>query len=187
MPLPSELMIKYNINKVCIETGTYLGHGIRTFLSTKMFDKIYSIDINQTYVNNAQNTYRNNPEVVVVHGDSGIVLKDIINDISGGITFWLDAHHCGVDSGCSDNYISPIQKELEIIKKHPDRDKHILMIDDINYFSQAAIDINRNRHPTKEPGYILKEDLIIRLKEINPNFKIEWFTTGNGVCVATPN
>ena len=61
------------------------------------------------------------------------------------------------------------------------------MIDDINYFSQQNININKIRHPTKDPGYILKENLINKLKEINPNFNIHFFNVENGVCVAIPN
>ena len=186
MPIPVEFIKKYNTNKVCVETGTFRGQGIGRFLSTKMFDKIFSIDINPDYVNAAKHLYKKYPEVEVICGDSGVVMKDTINNISGGITFWLDAHHCGADSGCAKEYVSPIQKELDIIKEHPDREKHIIMIDDINYFSQQNIDVNIKRHPTKDPGYILKENLIMKLKEINPTFEIEFFNIENGVCVARP-
>ena len=47
MPIPYELITKYNRNKICIETGTFKGEGIGRFLKSNMFDKIYSIDINE--------------------------------------------------------------------------------------------------------------------------------------------
>ena len=55
MPIPLTLINKYNIHRICVETGTFHGEGIGRFLSTKMFDKIYSIDINENYVNKAKN------------------------------------------------------------------------------------------------------------------------------------
>tara|TARA_A100001015_G_scaffold151512_1_gene167976 strand:+ start:5421 stop:5981 length:561 start_codon:yes stop_codon:yes gene_type:complete len=186
MPIPYQLITKYNQNKICIETGTFKGEGIGRFLQSNMFDKIYSIDINETYVERAKQIYRNYSNVNVICGDSGVILEDIIKDIEEPITFWLDAHHCGSDSGCSDKYISPVQHELELIKNHPLAHKHIIMIDDINYFSESNIEINKKRHPTKEPGYILKSELIDKLKSINENINIEFLNIENGICVAYP-
>ena len=181
-----DLLKKFNKNKLFVETGIFHGGGIRSAIASNMFNEIHSIDINENYVEIAKNNFSNNKNVFLHTGDSGIVLEDIIKNMDGGITFWLDAHHCGSDSGGSDKYVSPIQRELNIIKNSKHREKHILLIDDINYFSEENIQINEERHPTKDVGYMLKEDLIARLKDINSEFKIQFFNINNGVCVATP-
>ena len=186
MPIPYELILKYNKNKICVETGTFKGEGIGRFLTSKMFDNIYSIDINENYVNNARNMYKHHANVDIICGDSGEILESVIKNIDQPITFWLDAHHCGTDSGCSEKYISPVQQELDIIQRNKMAKKHIIMIDDINYFSESNIELNKKRHPTKDPGYILKSELIDKLRCINRDINIEFLDMENGICVAYP-
>ena len=51
-------------------------------------------------------------------GDSGVYLAELLKNIDSGVTFWLDGHYSTLDTACADNYVSPIQEELEIIKKY---------------------------------------------------------------------
>ena len=51
-------------------------------------------------------------------------------------------------------------------------------------FTEKLISINKKNYPTKEVGYIPKNILEKKLREINKNFNI--FYINNTVCVATP-
>ena len=184
------------LNKIGFEILVYKKENINSWFCNTIINNLDNIENNIDFIisnlhwGTRWSLYNNLnhkvPYILIDGDDSGVILEDIIKDINEPITFWLDAHHCGSDSGCSDKYISPVQHELEIIKNHPLADKHIIMIDDINYFSESNIEINKKRHPTKEPGYILKSELIDKLKSINEDINIEFLNIENGICVAYP-
>ena len=178
-----DILEKYNKNKIFIETGTWHGDGVVKAVKTNMFDQIHSIEIEENLFKNCLNRFKQTQNVNLHLGDSGIVLKDIIKDIDQGITFWLDGHWSLGDTGCADNYLCPIQYELEIIKNDPNREKHIIIIDDMGDFTEENISWNKNQYPDKEVGYMTKKMLEEKLREINNNLNIIY--VGN-ICVATP-
>ena len=181
MPL-FDLLKKYNKNKVFVETGTLYGNGVVSAYRTNMFDIIHTIEIKEDLYNFCVERYKEVDKINFHLGDSGVILKEILDTNDGGVTFWLDGHYSAGNTGCAENYLSPIQQELEIIKNSKNRDKHIIIIDDMNCFTQEMIDINWEVNK-KEPGYMIKSELEEKIKEINENYNI--FYEGNQL-IATP-
>ena len=70
-----------------------------------------------------------------MHGDSGEILPELLNNINEPILFWLDGHYsAGNTSKGSLN--TPIIKELVTIFQHPIK-QHIILIDDARLFNGA--------------------------------------------------
>jgi len=136
---------------VFFETGTFAGGGVATALSAR-FTKIYSLEIYKYYYDLSSNMFKNHPDITIFFGDSSKELWDHIKNINEKICFWLDGH--------LDHY-SPILLELDQIELHPIKN-HTIMIDDIYLFG----------YPNGFPD-ITREDIITKLKEINPNYMIE--------------
>lgn len=156
--LTTNLLSKHT-NRVFVETGTQFGFGIDVALKCD-FEKIYSVDIDSKYHAHCTDKFKEQVEsnqVELYIGDSAKMLKDILQKIDEPVTFWLDAHGGGGFGGS----ICPIIKELEQIAQH-DIKNHTILIDDRRMFGKVW-------------GVGLKEeDVINLLKEINPNYKIEY-------------
>lgn len=129
------------VPKILVETGTYLGHGIDSALSTNYFDTIYSIDISEEFQIENRKKYINNPQVSILTGNSPDVLQELISTKklpSNPILFFLDAHFAGgptggadVEGGC------PIVKEVSIIASR-NVPGDILVIDDMRHIGNAC-------------------------------------------------
>lgn len=146
-------------NKIFVETGSYIGKGIKSAMRAK-FKEIHSIELSEKYYNICKNKFINNSQVNMHLGDSGKILFDIISGINEPITFWLDGHCSGGDTALGESCTALLQ-ELEQIKRHPIK-SHTILIDDVRLFG------------TKEFDYISKETIIEKLLEINPNYKISY-------------
>ena len=180
------ILNKFNKNNIFIESGSYLGDGIICAYNSNMFNKIYSIEIKKELYDNLCKKFNSYDDIHLHLGDSGEILGDIIKNINEGITFWLDGHYSAGITGYSKKYLSPIEKELEIIAEYlKDKDNALIIIDDIN----ESINIDRlkkNENYAKKLnienlGYVKKEKLINLLKKINNNFKIEFI---KDICIA---
>ena len=149
-------------NEYFVETGTYLGNGIQRALEVG-YKEIRSIEINPKKVANAQQRYANYDNVFIMQGSSSTDLWDLIEDIDGRITFWLDAHvYPPLPNGGRN---CPLLEELDQIKKHPRKD-HTILIDDMHCCGLPAFD------------ELTKEDLITKILEINPNYVITYVPGG---------
>lgn len=155
MPGYRELFEKYP-NPVFIETGTYLGDGIRYALQAG-FEKVYSIEILDYYYRRSLILFGNDKRVKLFKGDSGSVMTDLLKLIDTPATFWLDAHYSGTDTGMGE-VESPLLQELDAIGKHHIK-THTIIIDDLRdwKFEKHGFDTN---------------SLIERLLEINNNYRI---------------
>jgi hypothetical protein len=142
--------------KVFVETGTYLGDMVAAVKSR--FEKIYSIELSLELYQRARQVFSDSPNVHLVHGDSSEMLASVLERISTPALFWLDGHFSdGVTArGKVDN---PILEELDLIRRHPIK-THVILIDDARMLVRA----------TDTPA---KEDVIEKLKAINPAYKIE--------------
>lgn len=144
------LFAKYP-NRVFIETGCLHGNGIQQALD-EGFEMIYSIELLYEYFYKCSERFKHNLNVLVVLGDSRFKLEPVLRLIDEPCTFWLDAH-IGSES-------SPLLEELRIIKEHPIK-THTILIDDLRDWK-----MKRNGFDTSV--------LIEKLKEINPEYKIEF-------------
>lgn len=153
------------MNDIFIETGSFVGDGIQAALNLG-FKRIHSIELSEKYYRICKKRFESNPNVTIHLGDSGVILENIIKDIDEGITFWLDGHYSSADTACAKDYCSPIQQELEAIRKHSHPD-HVIMIDDMKDFTKDRIVFNYTQNG--KCGYVEKYQLEKILSTIHPS------------------
>jgi len=123
-----------------VETGTYLGIMIDAQL--KRFKKIVSIEVDEKLFKRAVRNFRKYSHVKIYHGDSGIVLNDVMKEIQEPVIFWLDGHYsAGITSKGEKN--CPIFEEITAIFTHSNFN-HVLLIDDARAF------VGEDDYPTLE-------------------------------------
>lgn len=119
------------INPVFIETGSYVGDGIKAALRCG-FPKVISIELSAKYYEGCKERFKDNSNVHLYHGNSVDLLEGILSKIKTPCTFWLDAHYCGDTTG---NKGVPLMEELEIIAQHPIK-THTILIDDMRLIKE---------------------------------------------------
>jgi len=123
--------------KVLVETGTYWGEMIDAQKS--FFKKLYSIELSEDLHKRASDRFKNDSNIKLLQGDSGVVLPQIIKELDEPAIFWLDAHYSsGVTA--KGNLDCPIFAELDAI--FAKNQNHVLLIDDARDF------IGKNDYPT---------------------------------------
>lgn len=150
------------LNEYFVETGTYGGEGIAKAIQAG-FNHIISLEIHHPSVIGAKQRFKQYPNVTIIEGSSKDILWDAIKEINHCITFWLDAH---VYPGVEGSQNTPLIEELEQIKMHPIKN-HIILIDDMSCCDTLAFD------------YITKENIESKIREINPNYTIEYIVGGD--------
>lgn len=108
-----------------IETGTYLGDGIKSVLQN--YTNIHSIELSQKLYDYNVEKFKTNANVTMYLGDSKKILPDLLNNINEPITIYLDAHYSGTPTTFGDEE-TPLLFELEILKNRQYDD--IIIIDD---------------------------------------------------------
>jgi hypothetical protein len=116
--------------RVFVETGTALGDMIARM--RRLVDRVYSIELDQKLFQRAQRRFGHDAGVMLLCGDSGLLLQEIMTKVDRPALFWLDAHYMGEETvrGAND---TPIIRELDIIFSAPDL-KHVIVIDDARLF-----------------------------------------------------
>ena len=115
-----------------VETGTYLGTTLIAVANN--FTKLYSVELSNDLAEEAIKYFSNNKRVIVTKGDSGICLREIVNQNKDRKLFWLDAHYSGGVTATSQEFgHTPISKELEIIFSVWVADS-VILIDDARLF-----------------------------------------------------
>jgi len=127
---------KKNIN-IFFETGTFRGDAIQLALNTG-FQTIYSVEIDNELALNAQERFKQYSNVHIINSDSITALNQILPTIQEPILFWLDAHFPGADIGkvpydAEPDYNKrlPLETELDIILKHSNIYKDMIVCDDL--------------------------------------------------------
>lgn len=158
MPATQELFARYP-NDWLVETGTFRGHGVRAALAAG-FAHVVSIELSDQLYADAVRNFADQPNVRLVHGDSGKAMWDVIRDIDRPITFWLDGHYSeGITARGDKN--APLLEELDAIARHPIR-THTVLIDDVRFLGTPVLDD------------IPLQSLIDRLMQINPAYEIRY-------------
>lgn len=151
--------IKCNHN-IFIETGTYRGGSVELALQCN-FQKIYTIDISTQHKLYCETKFKEQvdlKQIEFLFGDTIDVLPNIIEKLTEPSLFWLDSHFDGHSDTCG-KFKCPVLQELDIIKSSKIK-THTIMIDDIRLFnSQSEWAVG-----------ILVDNIIEKLKEINPNY-----------------
>jgi hypothetical protein len=186
--MPIQFDLNLYKNPIFIETGTYMGDGVRKALACG-FETIYSIEIDPTRYEKCKKMFEGNSNVTIILGDSGKMLPGLLATINQSITFWMDAHYCADGAFIGDKWC-PLHEEFEAIKNHPIKN-HILLVDDwrcmdnthIDYGYKAQLraggsDVTVNEDGGKDVGFPGKEKCLKIVKNINPEYKIS-FTAGH--------
>lgn len=176
--LSKEVLNKYK-NKNFVETGTLWGEAVKIALECG-FEKIYSIEIDPKKVKFNQEKFSEEikkGKVVIVEGDTFEVFGDVLKQIEGTITFWLDAHWDGDVEG---KYKCPLPFELENISKM-DSKSNTLLIDDRRLFGdkrstwgweitekqiiEKIISINSKYRISYENGHVPNDIIIAKVEK----------------------
>ncbi|HEX6848562.1 MAG TPA: hypothetical protein VF144_16370 [Chitinophagaceae bacterium] len=124
-----EFRNKYHA-EILVETGTYLGDMIEA--QRKNFQKVYSIELSQRLFNRAKKRFKAYSHITILHGDSGIVLNELVPKLNKITLFWLDGHYSeGITAKGAKE--CPVREELGAIFKHSSA--HIILIDDARLFN----------------------------------------------------
>ena len=184
--MPIQFNLKKYINPIFIETGTYIGDGVKEALDCG-FETIYSIEIDYNRFLNCTKMFEKNDNVIIIYGDSGVELPKLLKKIDKKVTFWIDAHYSADGAYIGDKWC-PIKEEFEAIKDHHIND-HTILIDDWRCMDLTHIDyswikqvdthsnITVNDKKGKQVGFIGKKQCFETLKNINENYKFS-FETG---------
>lgn len=160
MPASVELF-KRHLNPVLIETGTYLGEGIKHALAAG-FPAVRSVELSDKLFADNTRRFANNPGVKLFHGTSEEQLWNMIEGVRTPVTFWLDAHYsAGITAKGPEN--SPILKELAIIGRHPIK-THTILIDD------------RRQLGTVDFDFVTEAQLRDAIRAINPAYQFSYDT-----------
>ena len=157
-----EYQLKYKL-KTLIETGTFLGDMV--YSQKDNFNNLISIELDYQLFKDVKKKLRLIKNIEIIHGDSGIALKEIVPKINNQCLFWLDGHY-SAGFTAKGNIETPIISELDTILSN--KMDHVILIDDARCFTGV------NDYPTlkfveefslnKKNNYLMQvEDDIIRL------------------------
>lgn len=144
--------------EIFVETGTYKGETLQ--YCKPFFKELYSIELSKDLYEDAQKKFRNNKNIYLYQGDSGEVLKNVMEKIKKPALFWLDGHYSqGITAKGKSN--TPIIAELDHIFNHEVKG-HVVLIDDARCFN------GNDDYPTLD-------ELREKVKRYNPDlgFKVE--------------
>ena len=160
--LPAELLKRFNHINTFIETGTARGEGTQQALDCGMRN-IITIEANSEVFVQASRRFIGEDRVTGVLGDSGDVLKGVLEYITESCVFWLDSHYSTGDEELEDVSKCPILQDLRSISDHPIKN-HVNLIDDLRYFITGL----------EMWGGVLLGDITNMILEINPEYKIDY-------------
>ena len=142
--------------RVFVETGTFAGEMIAAVADR--FDRVISIELDAAWHAKAVERFGARAGMTLLHGDSGVRLREVLVSLAEPALFWLDAHYAGplTARGMLD---SPIVRELDAIRAHPVAG-HVVLIDDMRYF-------------TGTDGYPRAVDLVQWIRSDEPRGSVE--------------
>ena len=106
----------------------------------------------------------------LLHGDSSIRLKDVLDEVDQRCAFWLDAHAGSKELFARGEIDCPLISELESIKAHYIKD-HFIAIDDVHLFGEKQF---KDGKVICDYTEITRERVEKLLKQINSDYTIEY-------------
>lgn len=164
-PCPPPHIVKQNVLKsyareyglrVFVETGTYLGDMVEAMRGC--FDQIYSIELSEELFRQARARFARDKHIEIIHGDSGVELGKIVENLEQPSLFWLDGHYSAGITARGER-TSPVLDELNQILRQADL-RHVIVIDDARCFGT-------------QPGYPSMEMLRERVLSLAKDASIE--------------
>lgn len=123
---------------ILIETGTYKGD--TSYICSKIFQKIYTIELSRDLYNFCVNKYKSSTNIEFICGDSAQEIKQIVSKLKQKYILFLDAHGSGGDTTFSEKYGrygTPILKELEATIENP---PDVIIIDDYKDYQYINVE-----------------------------------------------
>lgn len=111
--------------RLFVETGTSFGDMVRAMIPH--FDRIWTIELGDQLYAEAQEKFRDERKVQLIHGDSGRELGRLLPQLDAPALFWLDATSARGEKD------TPILEELDHILGAADT-RHVVVIDDARLF-----------------------------------------------------
>ena len=112
-----------------VETGTFQGDSLRW--AAQHFERVWTIEINAQFQQEAKAKVGPLPNVEFVLGNSAAELGRICGALTGPALFWLDAHAGGGFFGSDDN--CPLLAELDACLVNA-KANHCILVDDARAF-----------------------------------------------------
>lgn len=113
-----------------LETGLQYGDSVQ-FAIDLNFKKIISLDINKSYIDKANQRFKNevkNSRVLLIQGDSQEKIKEIYDESIN--IFFLDAHHHhDKEVEADEEKIAPLENEIKFLSNKITK-KQLILIDD---------------------------------------------------------
>ncbi len=166
-PAPPPHVIKQNILKqvknatsyeVLIESGTYLGAMVEALIDC--FSRIYSIELSEKLYQDAVKKFSGVNNVTIIQGDSGEIMKHLMEEIGEPAIFWLDGHYSAGITAKGEKEC-PIIEELSAIF-NAKKFNHAILIDDARLFNGT------NDYPTID----FIEKMVLNLRPLS-DVKVE--------------
>ena len=160
-PVPPPAAVKHQVlrehaqrhgTRILVETGTYRGDTLYALWTE--FDRVYSIELDETLHREAVARFADVPSIEIIRGDSGVELARLMSRIDQPALFWLDGHFSAGVTARGDKD-TPIYEELACILDRPDPG-HVILIDDARCFGT-------------EPSYPELAELIAFIRTRRPN------------------
>lgn len=118
---------------IFIETGTNKGRTI--FEMSQHFNQLHTIEISDYLYQNVVEEYNNRPELSNINfhlGDSPVVLRKLLPQITNRSIIFLDGHYSGGKTSKGDKDV-PIYEEIPVIVSHH-VNECIIIVDDVRLF-----------------------------------------------------
>ncbi len=149
---------------VFIESGTYTGMSFRRALRSRIFERLYTVEIVPELHRRLVEAYPETPSRQVFLGTSHEVFREHIFPLCSRedrVFFWLDAHFSGGDTGGAE-FPCPLLAELGAIRQHCPSSSLVIAIDDTDDFGMRTPEVPGLNWPTRT-------DVDAALHRISPN------------------
>lgn len=117
--------------QILVETGTFMGDMVEA--QKTRFKKVFSIELGVDLYRKAVKRFKNDKNVIIVQGDSGKVLPEVLLNINEPAILWLDGHYSAGITAKGDKDC-PIFEEIDAIFGGKQLN-HIILIDDARFFN----------------------------------------------------
>jgi len=148
--------------RVFVETGTFRGDMVEAM--RRQCRTIVSIELDDARFEAACARFAGRDGVTILHGDSALLLPDVIAGLEEPALFWLDGHYSGpgTSRGESD---TPILTELAHVLGS-DEPGHAILVDDARLFDgtrdyPGLADLERHvRELRPDVSFVVRDDVI---------------------------
>lgn len=150
--------------KVFVETGTYYGDMVDAVKNH--FKIIYSIELSKKLYEKAKKRFFGDKRVHIIHGNSAIVLGNLVPNLKQPALFFLDGHYSAGETVRADKD-TPIYEELGHIFNNKQFD-HVVIIDDARCFGSDPA------YPSikKVTKFILEKRKLVEITVKNDSIRI---------------